>query len=54
MGLSQVQAGAIWAMVGGLSIFCGVIWVGISDLLGRKYGSAMAYITLAIAYAIFA
>jgi MFS family permease len=54
MGLNQVQAGAIWAMVGGLSIFCGVIWGGISDLLGRKYGSAAAYITLAIAYAIFA
>ncbi len=54
MGLSQAQAGAIWAMVGGLSIFCGVIWGGISDLLGRKYGSALAYITLATAYAIFA
>ncbi len=54
MGLSQVEAGGIWAMVGGLSIFCGVIWGGISDLLGRKYGSALAYITLAAAYAIFA
>ncbi|HSB07845.1 MAG TPA: MFS transporter, partial [Thermodesulfobacteriota bacterium] len=54
MGLSQTQAGAIWAMVGGLSIFCGVIWGGISDLLGRKYGSALAYLTLATAYAIFA
>ena len=54
MGLSQAQAGAIWAMVGGLSIFCGVIWGGISDLLGRKYGSALAYVTLATAYAIFA
>jgi MFS family permease len=54
MGLSQAEAGAIWAMVGGLSIFCGVIWGGISDLLGRKYGSALAYITLATAYAIFA
>ncbi|HUL32218.1 MAG TPA: MFS transporter [Thermodesulfobacteriota bacterium] len=54
MGLSQAEAGAIWAMVGGLSIFCGVIWGGISDLLGRKYGSALAYVTLATAYAIFA
>ncbi len=53
MGLSQAEAGAIWAMVGGLSIFCGVIWGGISDLLGRKYGSALAYATLATAYAIF-
>ncbi|OGP90865.1 MAG: MFS transporter [Deltaproteobacteria bacterium RBG_16_47_11] len=54
IGLSQAQAGAIWALVGGLSIFCGVIWGGISDLLGRKYGSALAYLTLATAYAIFA
>ena len=54
MGLNQTQAGAIWALVGGLSIFCGVIWGGISDLAGRKYGSALAYLTLATAYAIFA
>jgi sugar phosphate permease len=54
MGLGQAQAGAIWAMVGGLSIFCGVIWGGISDLLGREYGSALAYLTLATAYAVFA
>jgi MFS family permease len=54
IGLSQAQAGAIWALVGGLSIFCGVIWGGISDLLGRKYGSALAYLTLAVSFAIFA
>src|SRR4030042_5962230 len=54
MGWSQTQAGGLWAMVGGLSIFCGVIWGGISDLLGRKYGSALAYLTLAVAYAVFA
>jgi MFS family permease len=33
MGLSQAQAGAIWAMVGGLSIFCGVI--GVESLTSR-------------------
>ena len=54
IGLSQAQAGAIWALVGGLSIFCGVIWGGISDLLGRRYGSALAYLTLAVSFAIFA
>ncbi len=52
MGLSQSQAGGLWALVGGLSIFCGVIWGGISDLLGRKYGCALAYLTLGAAYAI--
>ncbi len=53
-GLSQARAGALWALVGGLSIFCGVIWGGISDLLGRKYGSALAYLSLATAYILFA
>ncbi|MEW5919595.1 MAG: MFS transporter [Bacillota bacterium] len=54
IGLSAVQAGSMWALVGGLSVFCGVIWGGISDLLGRKYGAALAYLTLAAAYLIFA
>lgn len=52
--MSQAQAGGLWALAGGLSIFCGVIWGGISDLLGRKYGSALAYLTLAVAYTVFA
>jgi sugar phosphate permease len=54
MGLSQAQAGGLWALVGGLSAFCGVLWGGLSDLLGRKYGSALAYLTLAVAYTVFA
>ena len=54
MGLSQAQAGGLWALVGGLSILCGVLWGGISDLLGRRYGSALAYLTLAVAYTVFA
>jgi len=54
MGLSRAHAGSLWALVGALSIFCGVIWGGISDLLGRKHGFALAYLTLATAYAIFA
>jgi len=52
VGASQAQAGRLLALVGGLSIFCGVIWGGISDLLGRKYGSALAYLSLATAYAL--
>ena len=54
MGLSQAQAGGLWALVGGLSAFCGVIWGSVSDLLGRKYGAALAYLTLAVAYIVFA
>ena len=54
MGLSVALASHLWALVGGLSIFCGVIWGGISDRLGRKRGAALAYLTLALSYLIFA
>jgi sugar phosphate permease len=54
MGFSQQWAGGLWAMVGGLSIFCGMIWGGISDRLGRSKGSALAYLVLGISYVIFA
>ncbi len=49
-GLSPATAGGLWALVGGLSIFCGVIWGGISDLLGRGLGSALAYLVLGLSY----
>jgi sugar phosphate permease len=54
VGWSPAQAGGLWALAGGLSIFCGVIWGGISDVVGRKYGTALAYLGLAVAYVIFA
>ena len=54
MGLTQQWAGGLWALVGGLSIFCGVIWGGISDRLGRNKGAALAYLVLGISYLIYA
>ena len=54
MGLSPSWAGGLWAMVGGLSVFCGVIWGGISDRLGRSRGAALAYLVLGLSYLIFA
>ncbi len=54
MGLSQSWAGALWATVGGLSVFCGVIWGGISDRLGRSKGAALAYLVLGASYIIYA
>jgi sugar phosphate permease len=54
MGVSAGEAGRLWALVGGLSIFCGVIWGGLSDKLGRARGAAFAYVALALSYAIFA
>jgi sugar phosphate permease len=53
-GVADARASAMWALVGGLSIFCGVIWGGISDVLGRNKGAALAYLILACSYAIFA
>jgi MFS family permease len=54
MGLTQQWAGGLWALVGGLSIFCGVIWGGISDRLGRNKGAALAYLVLGLSYIIYA
>ena len=54
MGFTQEWAGGVWAMVGGLSIFCGMIWGGISDRLGRSQGAALAYFVLGISYIIYA
>ncbi len=54
IGLSQAWAGSLWAMVGGLSVFCGVIWGSISDRLGRSRGAALAYLVLGVSYIIYA
>ena len=54
MGFTQEAAGGLWALVGGLSIFCGVLWGGISDRLGRSKGAALAYLVLGLSYIIYA
>ena len=54
IGLSQEWAGGLWALVGGLSIFCGIIWGKISDVLGRSRGAALAYLVLGLSYIIYA
>jgi len=54
MGVTPVAAGRIFAVLGVFSIFCGVIYGWISDVLGRRYGSMIAYLTLTLSYVIFA
>jgi MFS family permease len=54
IGATPAFAGGLWAAVGALSTFCGVIWGGISDRLGRSRGAALAYLTLALAYGVYA
>lgn len=53
IGISSIAAGRIFAFLGIVSIFCGVFYGWISDMLGRKYGSMIAYINLAVSYIIF-
>lgn len=54
MVIKPAEAGGIFSILGIFSIFCGVIYGWISDMLGRKYGSMLAYINLAISYGILA
>jgi MFS family permease len=54
MGVSASEAGGMWAMVGGLSIFCGVIWGWLSDKLGRAKGMGFAYLAQAVSFGSFA
>lgn len=48
IGFTPEAAGHIFAVLGFFSIFSGIVWGIISDLLGRRYGSMLAYITLAV------
>ena len=54
MGCTEAWAGGLWATVGGLSIFCGVIWGSISDRIGRGKGAALAYLVLGSSYIVYA
>ena len=54
MGYTEAWAGGLWAIIGGLSIFCGVIWGSISDRIGRGKGAALAYLVLGISYIVYA
>ena len=54
ISINPPVADGLWALVGGLSIFCGIIWGGISDRLGRGRGAALAYLTLTVSYLLFA
>ena len=53
-GLTPKKAGEVFAVLGLFSISSGVIWGWISDRLGRRYGSVLAYLALAFSYFILA
>jgi sugar phosphate permease len=53
-GYTKEAAGSLWSTVGWISIFCGLIWGTVSDLLGRKVGLALVYLIQAASYVLFA
>ena len=54
MGLTSIEAGRLYAMMGGLSILCAPVWGGLSDRIGRARSTALAYLVLSSSYAVFA
>ena len=48
------KAGQIFAVLGLSSIFSGAIWGSLSDVLGRRYGSLLAYLTIALSFILLA
>ena len=54
MRVPSLTAGRIFGVLGIFSIFCGMLYGWISDVVGRRYGSMIAYFTLALSYLMFA
>lgn len=53
-GASASAAGWAFGLLGLCSIFSGILWGSISDSLGRRYGSMLAYLSLGLSYLVFA
>ena len=52
--LTPQKAGQIFAVLGLLSIFGGAVWGWISDVLGRRIGSLLAYLFISLSFVIIA
>jgi len=50
--LTPQKAGQLFAVLGLASILSGAIWGSISDVLGRRYGSLLAYLAIALFHGI--
>jgi predicted MFS family arabinose efflux permease len=53
-GYTQPAAGNLFMVMGWFSLFCGLIWGGISDLIGRKNTLIIVYLIQATAFSLFA
>jgi MFS family permease len=53
-GYTQEAAGNLFMMMGWCSLFCGVIWGIVSDIIGRKRALIMVYLIHTVAFSLFA
>jgi MFS family permease len=53
-GYTREAAGNLFMIVGWCSLFCGIIWGTVSDVIGRKYAMITVYLIHAIAFSLFA
>ena len=54
LSMSATEAGRVFALLGFLSIFCGLPWGSLSDRIGRRYASTFGHLTIAICFLLFA
>jgi sugar phosphate permease len=54
IGFTKEAAGRLWQIVGWISIFCGIIWGWVSDVIGRNYGLALVSFLQGSVYLMFA
>jgi len=52
-GFTTQAAGALWSVVGIVSVISGFIWGTVSDVVGRKYGLAIVYFLQFLCFTIF-
>jgi predicted MFS family arabinose efflux permease len=52
IGMSSAGAGNIFAIIGIIAIFGGLLWGAFSDVVGRRYACICIYLVLAFAYAL--
>ncbi len=53
-GYSRVEAGSLFMTMGWASLFCGVAWGLVSDVIGRRRALITVYLIHAISFALFA
>lgn len=54
LDMDTAEAGRVFALLGFLSIFCGLPWGTLSDRIGRRNASIFAFLTVAASFLLFA